>query len=52
MYSLGGPSGIRYDVNFQGCVRNFEIDGMKPVEAYLQNNAEYTMYGSTTMGTC
>ncbi|CAB4034767.1 Hypothetical predicted protein, partial [Paramuricea clavata] len=52
MYSLGGPSGIRYDVNFQGCIRNFVIDQMKPVESYLQNDADYTMYGSTTMGTC
>ena len=52
MYSLGGPSGIRYDVNFQGCIRNFVIDQMKPVESYLQNDADYAMYGSTTMGTC
>ena len=52
MYSLGGPSGIRYSVNFQGCIRNFEIDEMKPVESYLQNDPDYTMYGSTTMGSC
>lgn len=52
MYSLGGPTGIRYDVNFQGCVRNFVIDGMKPVESYLQNDPQYTMYGSTATTSC
>ena len=52
MYSLGGPSGIRYDVKFQGCIRNFVIDEMKPVESYLQNDSDYTMYGSTSMSSC
>ena len=52
MYSLGGPSGIRYDVNFQGCIRNFVIDEMKPVESYLQNDPLYTVYGSSSMTNC
>ena len=52
MYVLGGPSGIRYNTNFNGCIRNFVIDGMKPVEAYLSNDPQYTMYGSTSLGDC
>ncbi|XP_046844967.1 mannan-binding lectin serine protease 1-like [Xenia sp. Carnegie-2017] len=52
MYVLGGPSGIRYNTNFNGCIRNFVIDGMKPVEAYLSNDPQYTMYGTTTLGDC
>ena len=52
LYALGGPTGIRYRVNFQGCVRNFVLDDMKPMESYLQNDPQYTMYGSTSMTSC
>lgn len=53
LYALGGPSGNNFSSkNFKGCVKNLVVDNMKPIEAVQKNEANYALYGLSTLNQC
>lgn len=53
LYALGGPSGNTFSShNFKGCVRNLVVDDMKPIEAVQNNEADYALFGLSTLAQC
>lgn len=52
LYVLGGPSGVPFEHNFKGCVRNLNVDGMKPIEAVQKGDLGYVLYGPSVLNKC
>ncbi|CAB4034769.1 Hypothetical predicted protein, partial [Paramuricea clavata] len=46
LYIFGGPSDIRYPVNFKGMINDLVINKRKPIISYVLKDPAYTLHGS------
>ena len=45
LYMFGGPSDIRYAINFTGWAKDLQVNDMKPIPSYVLKDPDYSLHG-------